>query len=51
MTLYERRMSIEETLRDFKSHRYGYVLEYTGSRSAKRLQVLLLIGALAIMVQ
>lgn len=49
--LYEQRMQIEETFRDIKSARFGYAMEYTRSRDAKRLELLLLIGALAMMVQ
>ena len=45
--LYASRMQIEETFRDVKSHRWGLGLRYCRSRSAKRLQVLLLIAALA----
>lgn len=44
---YEKRMQIEETFRDLKSHRWGYGLQYARSRSTKRLEVLLLIGTLA----
>lgn len=51
MSLYGRRMQIEETFRDLKSHRYGYGLHYTHSRSPQRLEVLLLIGGLAMMLQ
>jgi hypothetical protein len=48
--LYATRMQIEETLRDNKSHRYGFGLRYARSRSAQRLQVLLLLVALATLV-
>lgn len=40
-------MRIEEGFRDLKSHRYGLALRYQGARSAQRLNILLLIGALA----
>jgi hypothetical protein len=45
--LYASRMQIEETFRDMKSHRWGLGLRYCRCRSAKRLQVLLLVAALA----
>jgi len=45
--LYEQRMQIEETFRDMKSHRWGFGLCYSRCKDAERLQVLLLIGALA----
>jgi hypothetical protein len=45
--VYASRMQIEETFRDMKSHRWGLGLRYCRSRSAKRLQVLLLVAALA----
>lgn len=51
VNLYEQRMQIEETFRDFKSARFGYALQYSRSRSAKRLEVLLLIATLAMLVQ
>ena len=46
INLYERRMEIEEEFRDLKSPRYGFSLKYSGTKSAERLQVLLLIAAL-----
>lgn len=45
--LYRRRMQIEESFRDLKSHRHGWCLEDVGCRCPKRIDVLLLIGALA----
>jgi hypothetical protein len=45
--LYASRMQIEETFRDMKSHRWGLGLRYCRCRSAERLQVLLLVAALA----
>lgn len=47
MRLYERRMQIEESFRDLKCHRWGFALRYARSRTAQRLEILLLIGALA----
>lgn len=47
VTIYAKRMQIEEDFRDTKSHRYGFGLRYSLSNSAKRIEVLLLIAALA----
>lgn len=44
---YARRMQIEENFRDSKSAQYGMGLELSRSRSALRLQALLLISTLA----
>jgi len=44
---YEKRMQIEETFRDLKSHRWGYGLQYARSRSPARLENLLLLTTLA----
>lgn len=49
--LYRLRMQIEETFRDLKSHRWGWSLRHCGSRSHKRIEVLLLIAAVAAFVQ
>jgi hypothetical protein len=40
-------MQIEETFRDLKNLMFGWGLEHTRTRSADRLQVLILIGAWA----
>jgi hypothetical protein len=48
--LYATRMQIEETLRDGRSHRFGFGLSYTRSSSAQRIEVLLLLVALASLV-
>jgi hypothetical protein len=45
--LYATRMQIEETFRDLKGHRWGFGLCYARCNQASRLQVLLLIAALA----
>jgi hypothetical protein len=50
VALYAARMQTEEGFRDLKSARYGLSLEYSGTRQRERLQVLLLIGSLALMV-
>ena len=46
VAVYRLRMQIEETFRDTKSHRYGWSFEDTGSRTARRLNNLLLIAIL-----
>jgi hypothetical protein len=48
--LYRKRMQIEETFRDLKCHRWGLGLRYARSHSAARLEILLLIGSLATLV-
>lgn len=48
--LYGLRMQIEESYRDLKNGRWGLGLEYARSRSARRLEVLLLISTLAMLV-
>lgn len=45
--LYARRMQIELSFRDLKSHRYGQGFEDSLTRSGARLQILLLVGTLA----
>lgn len=45
--LYARRMQIELSFRDLKSHRYGQGFEDSLTRSGSRLQILLLVGTLA----
>lgn len=47
VAIYRTRMQIEETFRDFKSHRYGWSLEDMRCRTPARVDVLLLIAALA----
>ena len=46
---YRTRMQIEECFRDAKNHRFGWSFEDARSRDANRLQVLLLIAALAML--
>jgi len=48
--LYAQRMQIEETFRDTKSHRSGLGLHYARCDNGRRLEVLLLIAALASLV-
>lgn len=45
---YRQRMSIEEMFRDVKSHRYGSGFDYSMTRDPARLDVLRLIGSLAL---
>lgn len=45
--LYAKRMQIEQAFRDLKSHRYGCAFEDTLTRDPRRLEMLLLIHALA----
>lgn len=45
--LYARRMQIELSFRDLKSHRYGQAFEDSLTRKGKRIEVLLLVNALA----
>ena len=48
--LYSRRMQIEQSFRDLKSARFGAAFRYSLTRTAERLQILLLIHALATFV-
>lgn len=48
--VYTRRMQIEETFRDLKSHRWGFGLRYARTTNPVRLEVLLLVGVLATFV-
>ena len=50
MRAYAQRMEIEETFRDLKNHRWGFALRYARTTHTKRLEVLLLISALASLV-
>jgi hypothetical protein len=47
---YGLRMQIEQSFRDAKNHRNGWSLRHAQSRSTQRLEVLLLIAALALVV-
>jgi len=47
VTLYTRRMQIELSFRDLKSHRYGQGFEDSLTRSGPRIEILLLVNALA----
>lgn len=47
VALYGKRMQIEQSFRDLKSHRYGCAFEDTLTRDAQRLEMLLMIHMLA----
>ncbi|MBB6185873.1 IS4 family transposase [Rhodanobacter sp. MP7CTX1] len=47
IALYARRMQIELSFRDLKSHRYGQAFEDSLTRKGPRIEVLLLLSALA----
>lgn len=49
--IYKARMQIEETFRDLKSHRFGYAFRGNRTWAASRLEVLLLLAALASWLQ
>lgn len=46
-TLYARRMQIESSFRDLKSHQYGLGFEDSRTRKSKRIEVLLVLQTLA----
>ena len=48
--IYAQRMQIEETIRDLKSHRWGFALRYARTNRPERLEALLLISALATLI-
>lgn len=50
VSLYRRRMQIELGFRDLKSHRYGQAFEDSLTRKGERIEVLLLLHALALFV-
>jgi len=45
--LYSLRMQIEETFRDAKNHKWGWAFDQMRSRSKERVEILLLIAAIA----
>lgn len=45
--LYSRRMQVEETFRDAKSHRFGICLGHARTRSTSRADILMLLAAFA----
>jgi hypothetical protein len=48
--IYRLRTQVEEAFRDSKSHRYGLSLNDSATRDLERMQILLLVGSLAILV-
>jgi len=50
ISLYKQRMQIEEAFRDIKNTRNGFGLRHCRSRESKRLNVALLIGAIAMLL-
>ena len=50
ISIYRKRMQIEEGFRDIKCERYGLGLSQSLTKTAKRLEILLLLGALALIV-
>ena len=50
ISIYAKRMQIEEGFRDIKCERYGLGLSTSLTKTAKRLETLLLIGALALLI-
>lgn len=50
VAIYAKRMEIEEDFRDIKSHKCGFGLRYSLSNNGKRIEVLLLIAALACLI-
>lgn len=48
--LYKTRMQIEEAFRDTKSQRLGFSIRESLTRNLERLEILLLIGALATLI-
>ena len=48
--IYAQRMQIEETICDLKSHRFGFALRYARTKRPERLEVLLLVAALASLI-
>lgn len=47
MRVYAKRMQIEESFRDLKSHRFGQAFEDSLTRKGPRIEILLLLSALA----
>ncbi len=50
VTLYARRIQIEQSFRDLKSHRYGQAFEDSLTRKGARIEVVLLLNTLAAFV-
>jgi hypothetical protein len=50
ISIYQKRMQIEEAFRDLKSSRYGFGFEQSYSRKIARIEIMLLVAMLASMV-
>jgi hypothetical protein len=50
VSTYSKRMQIEEAFRDAKNHRFGWSLRHVSTRSAQRLETLLLLVCIALFV-
>lgn len=50
ISVYRQRMQIEEGFRDLKCERYGLGFSNSLTKTAKRLEILLLLGALALVI-
>lgn len=48
VALYAQRMQIEESFRDLKAHRYGWGLDHVRCTTPARIEILLLLAALAL---
>lgn len=51
IAIYSLRMQIEQSFRDLKNHRWGWSLRHCRTRSRGRLELLLLVAAIAIVAQ
>jgi DDE family transposase len=51
VAIYQMRFQIEESFRDLKCHRWGWSLRHTLTRKRERLEILLLIAAIAAVAQ
>ena len=49
IAIYAQRMQIEEMFRDLKDPRYGWAFNLTGTRDLERLNMLILVGSLALL--
>jgi len=50
VTIYSKRMQIEETFRDAKNHRFGWSFRHARTNDEKRYEVMLLIATIAMFV-
>ena len=49
--LYKTRMQVEQNFRDLKNHRWGWSMRHCGTRKKERVELLLLIAAVATLAQ